>query len=121
MQMDEERGAYCNTVEILESGRRDVQRDVSGRPRGGAGFQEAIDFNYEPPIPLIVVPFFEGKNTLSSSRPFSSETVNVVLEECDLELWTVETGEGEKHSRINLLNGPEQIKPNFPQIQSNLL
>ena len=117
MQMDEERGAYCNTVEILESGRRDVQRDVSGRPpRGGAGFQEAIDFNYEPPIPLIVVPFFEGKNTLSSSRPFSSETVNVVLEECDLELWTVETGEGEKHSRINLLNGPEQIKPNFPQI-----
>ena len=43
MQMDEERGAYCNTVEILESGRRDVQRDVSGRPRGGAGFQEAID------------------------------------------------------------------------------
>ena len=82
----------------------------------GLGSKQLI---YEPPIPLIVVPLFEGEDTLSSSRPFSSETVNVVLEECDLELWTVETGEGEKHSRINLLKGPEQIKPNFPQISTS--
>ena len=45
MQVDKERGVCCNTVEIWESGRGDIQRDVSGRPRGGAGFQleEAID------------------------------------------------------------------------------
>ena len=44
MRMDDEgRGVYCNAVGIWESGRRDVQRDVSlWTPRGGTGFQEAI-------------------------------------------------------------------------------
>jgi len=38
---NEEREVFCNAVGIWESGRGDVQRDVSVRtPRGGTGFQE---------------------------------------------------------------------------------
>ena len=45
----DKRGVYCNTVGIWKSGSEDVQRDVSGRPpRGGAGFQEAIELRATP-------------------------------------------------------------------------
>ena len=44
------------------------------------------------------MPIFNGKDIksyLQADVP-SSDIVNVVLEECDLELWTLEAGEGEK-------------------------
>ena len=78
----DKRGVYCNTVGIWKSGSEDVQRDVFGRPpRGGAGFQEAIDLRATHHRRTYLQ--WERHQILSPSRSPSSEIVNVVFEKCD--------------------------------------